>query len=247
MNDYKNDFERLGIYSIEDLFKWEMMPNKVLVKFHNTHEKTVGGIDIAPSSIPFNYGQYTDRSATVVKVCRNLVCSKGDENSMLWECDIDILPGDEVFFDPTESLHAAKFSYEEEIYSIANYSSIVLAKRDGKVVVCNGYVLIEQVYRNKVALSYEKQEPIFNEGIVRYFGKPNKRYRTKFENRPRSDEGCPIKEGDRILLSHPQLTWFLEDWCFAVFDNRKIYKVCKRYMIGINYGNNDEYQAKIHS
>ena len=99
---------------------------------------------------------------------------------------------------------------------------------------------MEQVYKTKRVVDYEKEEPIFNEGIVACLGVPNIRYRTKNKGSRnfRTDEGCPIKVGDRVWLSDPQLSWFLEDWAFAVFNDRKMYKVAKRYMIGgILHGN----------
>lgn len=230
----KNDFELLDTIVVKDISDIVLMPNKVLVQFKDNHSKTVGGIETNVSAIAGNYAAYSDRVATVFGVPEKLTCVKNKEHTMLWECDVDIEVGDEVFFDPTESLHSQKVYCEKDkqTYAISFYGSIVLAKRKDTVIMCNGYVLLEQVYEEKSKLGLEKEKPIFNQGIVSYVGKPNKRYRVKNKNGYyRTDEGCDIKVGDMVLLDMPQYTWMLEDWCFAVFDNRNMYKVAKRYMI----------------
>lgn len=235
----KNDFERLNTIVVDSIENFKLMPNKVLVEFFNGHSKTVGGIETSAFSIASNYAAYSDRTAKVVKIPEKLTCSKHDSTSMLWECDVDVEVGDYVFFDPTESLHGQKIfcKKDNKVFTIAFYGSIVLAKRLNNVIMCNGYVLLEQVYETEKVIAYEKDVPIFNQGIVSYIGKPNKKYRVKNKNgNYRTDDGCDIEVGDRVILDMPQYTWMLEDWCFAVFDNRKMYKVAKRYMIAGVYG-----------
>jgi co-chaperonin GroES (HSP10) len=231
--DTRNDFERKRkqrVLSIDSLIP---MPNYMIVKFNNNHEKTVGGIITSEGAKSFEYSKYSDRSGIVIKPPYQLTCEKGDESSMLWETDIMVQKGDEVFFDATEDLHSQKIICGDSEYSICRYDAAVLAKRGKEIVMLNGYVLLEPIYITKKALEFEKKEMVFNEGMVRYLGMPNKKYRVKGKNKNyRSDEGCPINIGDYVWLSDPQLVWFLEDFCFAIFDDRKMYRVCKRYMIG---------------
>jgi co-chaperonin GroES (HSP10) len=234
--DTRNDFERLSSCMLNSISELELMPNYMLVKFKNTHSETVGGILTNEGAKASNYSAYSDRVAVVITPPTKLTCVLNKEGTMYHECDIDVEVGDEVFFDPTESLHGQKLffngNYEEE-YTIARYDSLVLAKRNGEVIMCNGYVLLEEVHETEKVLEFEKDKPIFNQGIVRYLGKPNKRYTTKNKGSKsfRTDDGVDIKIEDKVLLDMPQFTWSLEDWCFAVFDNRKMYRVAKRYMI----------------
>jgi co-chaperonin GroES (HSP10) len=225
-------YELLKTQRLDDISTLKVLPNKVLVKFQDHTNKTVGGIITEGVEQSSEYkAVFSKRVAEVIKVPDKLTCNDKIQSSMAWEpAAIEIEPGDIVYFDHQESAHAQRVSSKGIIYSIVNYSSLALAKRGDKVIMLNGNILFSKSYRKDSADIINK--PIENEnyGTVRYIGKPNKRYRLKESPHTYRTDECDLKVGDRVVFGMP--TWNLEDWAFASFTgDREVLRCGKRYMV----------------
>lgn len=128
---------------------------------------------------------------------------------MPWEVEMELEIGDEVFFnfDPVARVINGTdpvYTDGKSTYIMAHYSTIVAAKRNNKLLVLNGYCLIEPITlkeedeiffgkSNVITPDYISKHPSHRIGIVRYIGLPIKRYLAGTYEEP------DVKPGDKIL------------------------------------------------
>lgn len=230
----KNLFETIEPYELDSIDNIEMKNSLVLVEVEPEKvKKTVGGI-LVEGAETHNWAGHSIREGVVVKVPDRIVCIEGNENTMQWECDIEIEEGDSVWFDVKESRNAWQFEYQGRQFKSIRYDGIIL-KRDKKnrVVMCNGNILLRKVNKSESDLApTAKQDK--TRGIIHAIGKPVIRWRIEENSGElRTDTGYEeLETGQEVYIKKPQYIWDLEDYAHAVFDNREIYMVAKRHMIG---------------
>ena len=220
----------------DELFDGKMPPNNhVLVEllFSNEHAKTKSGIEIG-----FGYGvTYAEGNnsigadlqevfGVVRRVPDKLYYVGEDGWGMGWETDIDIHEGDYVWYSLLESANAVEIECDNIIYKLIPYEDLYVARRGGikgDVVCLNGYVLLSTVNKVKISeLDYINPVTVdMNKGIVRYVGKPNKRY----VNERFADHGG-LMPGDTVLFAPRTPIFFLERKSYmANFDGDNLYMV----------------------
>lgn len=209
--------------------KFKLMRNQVIVEYDPKQvEKTPSGIyapvgalnhDIAANFVP--------RVGKVFKLPKMLYYNKKDmANSMRWKTEIEIEIGDTVWMNHVTALDS-QYTFKGKNYKLINYEDIVCAKRNGKVIMINGYILCKPVFEIKKALIFEKKEEILTHAVVEYIGKHIEEYQD-----PRRCESDSIKVGDTVVFDKRALgkKRYLESDYFHVLDG-KPHLVVQRYMI----------------
>ena len=262
MTTQKNQFEYYVPYELDELESLRIVEttNKVLIQiFPEDAEETVGGI-YTKGIKPFGFAKNTTRRAKVIKTCERIVPGKTEAEFTLWQTDVQVKPGDEIYINYFDNLNSYDFTYQDMDIKLIPYIGIICAIRDGEVIMCNGYVLLED-YEESVGFGEHKFErKIADQGIVRHIGKPNKRYYIPVvkhtraskiregrigsviygrsdleyicEDRWKHDhEEGELQDGDRVVIGDVRKVWYLEEWSYARFDKRKMYRVCQQYNI----------------
>lgn len=234
-----------------DSLNIEMMCNYVLVEYTpGDTSKTVSGIIVPIDSL--DEADHISRTGFVVKVPKYLdyfkpkkefkYLSQYEQNrfmgSMNWKTDIDVQVGDEVCFNFQESINAYTYKFEDRYFKSIHYQDIIAAKRGDEYIMCNGYVLLEEMTETEEILGYSKENIIQGKGVIAYSGTPNHEY--KIQERQygkyayRSDPKTPLKNGDIavILKEHYNKARYLEDATHSKFIPGKKLIVVQRYMIG---------------
>jgi hypothetical protein len=184
-----------------------------------------------------------ETSGVIVKLPQELYFNPDDNNSMAWECDMDLEVGDRVFTNPIESQNAVTLVCEDKLYKFIPYSDCYVAKRVGRhytymsgntnqeeyVICLNGMTLCEQLPRPKLSeLDTVNNDTIDKtRGKIAYLGKPNKRHRSDavadFED---------LKVGDVVLFDKKYTPFALERQKYnSKFDSEKLYFVVPRCRI----------------
>jgi len=152
-------------------------------------------------------------------------------HSMPWNCDMDLQYGDVVWYNVIEAKNSVEIECENDIYKLIPYQDCYVAKRKGEVICLNGYVLCEHAYfEEKSRLAPPGQKKIDKtRGIIKYFGKPNKRYLRQEYN-----DFIDLREGDEVVFAPRTPLWYLERQKYnAFFDGDNIYWVVQRRRIAM--------------
>lgn len=183
----------------------EPLNNFVIVKPYIDYTKTKSRIIVPPEYL--DEAQHVVRCSVVVKVPKRLVSIeevKFDKvhpslpTFMEWDCDIEISEGDIVIHDYLDSMNAQKFVLDTEnsIYYMIPYSGIYLIIRNENIIVPNGYVILKDIKVKKKYLNYEIEEVEPNTAIVKYVGKPVRKYYNKLFECGDVD----IKPNDKVFI-----------------------------------------------
>jgi hypothetical protein len=262
MSESKNEFEYFMPYEIDDLESFQIADttNKVLIQvFPEDTDETIGGIQTKGLDT-HSFARYTGRRGKVIKTCERIVPTRNCTEFTMWQTDIEIMPGDEVWLNFFDKLHSYDFRHKDMYLKLVPYASIICARRDGKTIMCNGYVLIERYVEEVKYIERVIVNEIYNQGIIKYVGKPNKRYylpilshdKAKYiekglgtsevygscdghflvGNKKKNDppEGT-LKKGQRVVIGQTDRLFDLEEYAFAFFEDRKVYRVCQQYNI----------------
>jgi hypothetical protein len=119
----------------------------------------------------FDPAKHAPRNGTLVRNPKQLIYQKGNQDSMMWDCDIDTKEGDFVFFDYLACLVAlgklahpisrgelpSWFRVDRELYVVIRYDALVFAFREtgshvgadvefngepGEIICLNGQVIM---------------------------------------------------------------------------------------------------------
>lgn len=259
MSENINEFEKFVPIEIMDLDRFSIaeLSNKVLIEINEEEvEKSVGGV-ITKGIKKFAFAKNTVRRGKVIKTCDKITPTRNENDFIMWQTDIQIQPGDEVWLNYFDVLNSYDLVYGERKMKMVPYVSIICTVRNNEVIMCNGYTLLED-YEEVIGagpFSYKVKKK--EQGIIRYIGKPNKRYylpimikdHSKYigkgmasskiygtcdghylvANKLKSDPGPKqLKVGDRVLIDDIRRVFNLEEWAYARFDNRKLYRVCQQ-------------------
>jgi co-chaperonin GroES (HSP10) len=210
----------------------------VLIKSKLTNEglTTKSGV-IVGFNVHTNYGEGFDSHVAnlaviigeIVKIPKRLIYDEDNiTDSMLWKTEIEVLPGDIVWFDYLASLNCDEFVTEENTYKILAYDSLWVAKRGNKIIPLNGYCLIKPRKKKVSETLYTPDDDKLDLtcGTVSYLGRPNDRYID-----PSDSDKIDVEVGDKVVFSrryqlHPI---FLErSEYLAEFDEKFLLRVQRR-------------------
>lgn len=230
----KNIWERFLQYEIEDLDKFIIPQNKVLIEVDESeYDKTVGGIITVREH---DFAAHAVRRGKVVKNPSILYSNLKDPESMPWDCDLDTKENDIVYIAHSDSYHSIPFNYKDKTFKLINYDGIVFALRGEEIIMCNGYILLEKIFDKIKFGEYEKKIEDKNFGIIRAVGKPNRKRKTYSKLLKREvfeqESQVELEVGKKVYIADPSRVFELEDYSHAVFDERKIYNVCNRRRLG---------------
>jgi len=256
----KNEFENYAVYDIEDLDAFRLIEgtNMVLVEvFKSDVEKTIGGL-ITEGMDHFNFAEHTERRGRVVKTVEKFVPGRTGREVTMWQTDIDIEIGDEVYFNYFDKINSYLYRYQERNFVLMPYTAIILARRGKRTIMCNGYVLLEKLPPDeKKGLIYIPRPLRDREWKILYHGEPNERHFLVVQpndlqkyllrnpdkkvyaqgdgymlvNNPNRSDSPDLKRGDKVFITDKRWMFDLEVYAYARFDNRKIHTVCPRHCI----------------
>lgn len=214
--------------------------NTVMVEMVHTMEgfKTKTGV-IVGFNTDVEYDDESDsHAANMTEVygkvyrCPQLYYNTKDHScSMPWDCDMELQKDDIVFFNIIESKNAVEIECEGITYKLIPYRDLYCAKRAKEIIMLNGYVLLEQIYKiNDSEFAVSKEGEVDKtRGIVRYVGEPNREYLRK--------EYVDFKDlsvGDEVLLSPGTPMILLERKKFsATLEDDKLFWVVQRRRIAL--------------
>ena len=179
----------------------------MLVEIPETNEdkKTKSGI-IVGFNRDIQYGEgegshvadLADVRGIVYKVCDRLFFQKGHQETMPWVTEIEVQPGDEVYFSYLDGLNCDQLIVDGKLYKILKYSDIYLKVTEGGLYPLNGYCLFKPLpQKSKLGkFEYRDQKSMdrdLTHAEVAYIGRKNDRY----ENDRFSDD-IDIFPGDEV-------------------------------------------------
>ena len=149
-----------------------IMTNRVLVR--KSHDSK--GFFIDKSFEPEKHAQ---TSAEVLGVCSDLFFSYDDiyGSSLIYKTDNELRVGDIVYFHYLCTLRAKKdgVMFADEFY--LRYDDIFCLKRDGELIMLNGWILVEAEFKKPVSLfDIRTKEESENQGTIRHIGSCNTGY-----------------------------------------------------------------------
>lgn len=212
--------------------------NKVIVRIsqHNKGEisKKTGITILSPTAITDKPNKddcmaastHTERYGIVVSSCKEYVFIRSKLPG--WNPDsVETEEGDAVLFDYMDSINTPSWYLDGEEYKTLDYLMIrVIKKPDGKIVMPNGYVLLEIPVKKHEGLIITEDKKSMTTGIVRYYGKPNKFYLDSYLCD--GEEGA-LNEGDLVHIDNPYIRYAELLYHARMFD--KEYRIIQQHEI----------------
>ena len=186
------------IEKIDDINLYKPLANKVVVKqLTDNTIKRIADVDIHfPTTVRVGKvaARYSVRYGVVVSVPEKFSFRAHGRYQTRWMTEIEVLPGDIVWVEHTGFLNSERITDGKDVYFVVDYQNLVVAKRDLKVIMLNGRVLLEifEKPQSDILITERKQ---LSEGVIRYNGSNNKDYKyPKFED-------ADVEVGDVVCLS----------------------------------------------
>ena len=166
-----------------------------------------GKIKIDPS---YEKGHHQPVRGKVVAIPYKL--RYGDSVMLDWDCDMELMVGDEIVVNYNEihnALHSWRRSYivlDGKKVLMVRYDKINAAKRNGKIIPINGYVYIEPISPTSLDslqnphLKENKRDRVW--GVVRHVGKRNRAY---FYTDAYKDDFDPVVGSVVSMMPHADL------------------------------------------
>lgn len=222
----------------------KLINNNVAIRlddFFNDKIKTESGVTLYVDTTT-RHPKYASTKGVISRVPDHLVCCNPKNSASLeWETEIEVMPGDEVWFQYDAVINAYKngnLNYTEDgkLHILANYSLLYVAKRGDQIIPLNGYCLVEPIYadecpeglippkyRSNVIYTYA-HHPIPNLFKIVHLGKPNRKY----QHQAYSDD-VDVTEGDYVFTV-PNSDIPLEYELYRSFSNKELYRIQRRLM-----------------
>jgi co-chaperonin GroES (HSP10) len=230
-------------YYILDRLPRRIPVNYVLVKLltDNKEAKTNSGIILASGRNDSKldgddvYHQI-DRVGEVI-ICSKLYYNYKSHNSLEWDTECEIMPGDIVWMRQIESNCATRIQVGNNKFKIIRYDGLSAAKRNGEVICLNGLVLLKpyETEYSKLILTPSKNQNK-HIGIVKYFGSKNKDYKSNWAKHIQGWRSLGLQDevnveiGDKVIINVPPV-WLESDFINYFGERLKIAQ--RRNIIGI--------------
>lgn len=203
--------------------------NYVLVEIENDtiDYKKVGDVTLYFDTT-YHEDQYTVRSGKVAKVCNRLDDFKGSDSIV--KSDIEIEPGDEVWFTAMSYGDDSLICWDNKKYIIIRYGELYMRRRHGKIYMLNDYVLCTTIddyeWESDVIINPDrKRQDIIAK--VESVGDPKIYY---------TDKGPYMEDvdvGDIIMVSSSSRNLFLERDIINTLDKQYICVIRKNIIANI--------------
>ena len=144
-----------------------------------------------------------------------------------WDTEIEIEVGDLVWFSHTDAYNAQLVRCSGEWYYMMRYTNLILAKRGNSIIMLNGYLLADPVYRyikHPLLIGVIDKELDYSTAIVTHAGKPV-RYKSSFYT---SNEDIDV--GDKVMLANAKAFIWLESDLHLMLDGKKHRVIQRRYV-----------------
>ena len=230
--------ETLTLNSISEIRSLLTCRNQVLVRrvYDNLEDTTPAGI-IKAVDPSFRPNVHADRISEVVMVPEGLYYYppmykyKQATESIDWDTDMELRVGDIVWhtFMELSDTYNIKVRDSGELYKLLRYEDFYLAKRGEELIMLNGYVLCEEVLRDRLgALDVLEREVDTTLGRVALLGNRNRAYRIRGGAKD-LDGNDILKVGDIIVKRNPKVHIRLEEDVHAKFPlEKKMYFIIQR-------------------
>lgn len=232
----QHDFQKILPIDIE-VDKARTLYNYVIIEFDpKLHEKTNSGIYTPAITQVDTAALHVIRTGTIVKVPEQLYYSKDDpQYSMRWKTGIEIEVGDQVWLNP-DTVNDYIFREDDRYFRIVKYEDLIVAKRDKRVIMLNGYILLERVVSKQKLGSFIAEKVIGDQGKIKYIGTKNQEYcipeYVQFDETVYRSDPDGILAGDKVIFNKKDVPKLrnLEYDIYSKLDG-KDYLVAQRYMI----------------
>ena len=216
------------------------LQNKVIVEItkHNKGEvsESTGIIKLSPTALIENpnaddgmiSSTHLDRYGIVRATTSDYKFRKNNSDYSWEPASVETEVGDEVLFDYIDSKNTPTWEFEGKEFKTFDYSQIrVIRKPDGRIVMPNGYVILEIPILQKESTILCTPEVIDKwHGFVLFSGLPNKRYLDKSVSD--IEEELPEKTKVRIKTNYIR---YPESKYHAKFWPGKQYRIIQRHEI----------------
>jgi len=234
MPNYRDDVHidklKEQVLKMDSLDNFKPINNSVLVHINDRHDEITYGTLTLKLDTSFEPGIHAENKGVVVKVPDKYIYSeKPLPNTGDWETEIEVQPGDQVWFDYLTGIECSKIECDDKLYYVLPYHTLYIAKRKDKVIPLNGYVLCSPIIREEgyKEFKFEREEAKF--AVVAYAGSCNKRYRSSqnklgkifYHDDPEVKVGCKVVYGMSINL-------FLEQEEHSSFNGNERYRIVQR-------------------
>jgi len=238
-----NEFDKIIPIELETI-KGTIPYDYVMVEYNpNLTKKTPGQIYVSETYA--DEAGNINRMGIVTVVPKHLFFYQGEDKkrenrSMRWQTSVEIMEGDEIWFDHMSSINAFRYTHEGRFFKGIKYEDIVVAKRDGKIIMCNGSILLREIKEEVKFGVHSAEHTKQGIGNVAYIGARNNAYTDilKVEGGStiyRTDLIDEVPVGSKISLfkEHYKHARHLEDSAQARFEGRDMFVIIKRYMIAM--------------
>lgn len=232
----QHEFQKILPIDIE-LEKVRTLYNYVIIEFDpKLHEKTNSGIFTPAITQVDTVALHVIRTGTVVKKPEKLYYSQQDSQySMRWKTNIEIEIGDQVWLNPS-TVNDYVFRENNKYYRVINYEDLIVAKRNDKIIMLNGFILLEPIINEIQALKFTSKVQENDKGKIKYIGKKNEEYcipeYVQFDETVYRSDPDGIEEEDIVLFNKKDVPKLrnLEYDIYSKLDG-KSYLIAQRYMI----------------
>lgn len=190
--------------------------------YEKTGEKTGMLLDTS-----YEVQKHAPTSGIVVSVPKqlNYSMSNVDVDMLAFKTTMDILPGDRVIFGYNTVDTAMRSGRQINGLVCLRYDSLFCAMRKGKIIMLNGYVIVEAVEDktdDEMVPDYMRSVNNFTKGKIAHVGKGNEAYRYYPEL---GSDGDNFKEGDYVLFNL-QYSIPLQYQMHSIIDsNKELYRM----------------------
>ena len=227
---------------------YKCLTNRVLISIDKifNNEISVGDVKLYLDT-SYDPEKHTVCRGIVEKVCDKLYSGKFD--GMEWTTDIEIKPGDEVYFTwmalddalRKRTYFTCKGKVKAEMqsgYVPCSYSDLTLAVRGKEIIMLNGYVLVEpltkeefeekflQVKTSELIIDMIRRQNMPGWGRVIACGTPNKEY----QNIVYSDN-VDVIPGDIVLFKKESDVAVQYDMHADLLGRKKLFKIQRRHLM----------------
>ena len=135
----------------------------------------------------YEENKHTVTTGIVMGTPKGLFFKRGDNHSLQYDTDMELMVGDRIIFDFLAYQAIIKSTYPtiidgKECYPM-KYDGIYVAIRNGEIIPVNGVILVEPLvageqFKKFETPDYMKKDTLNTKGVVRYKGTPIRKYYT---------------------------------------------------------------------
>ena len=219
------------------------LQNKLIVAITRRPDEIMLGEFKLYLDYSFQHEQNAPTRGIVVACCEGL-----NQNLMNWGTINEVMVGDEVVFSYVAAMHCwfdeperTLMDEDDTMYFVIDYEDLFVAKRNGKIIPLNGYVLCEPVIddiRTKLVLPDSVRTRRSEKyGRVAHVGRKNDFYQllTEFGPEKRIDISDSQVEVGQTVVFAKNCDLMIENEAHAAIAgrNKPLYRMHQCYLLGV--------------